>query len=235
MSKRYNSLTALPSALELTDGLVIARNNILYRDSVSGCLLLMQPLSARAQANGYASLDANGKLPSAQLPTITLAKGDVGLGNVDNTSDANKPVSSAQSTAIGAKEATANKGAANGYCGLDSASLVSVDNLPGRNKGIRSTALTTEQLYLTDAGKLVQFTAGSAVTCYVMDYTVADFPIGTVIDAFQSGSGQVSFVAGGQASLLSAGNKLKIAEQNGVATLIKVAQNTWALAGNLSA
>lgn len=31
---------------------------------------------------------------------ITLGKGDVGLGNVDNTSDANKPVSTAQATAI---------------------------------------------------------------------------------------------------------------------------------------
>lgn len=34
---------------------------------------------------------------------ITLAKGDVGLGNVDNTSDANKPVSTAQSAAIALK------------------------------------------------------------------------------------------------------------------------------------
>lgn len=34
---------------------------------------------------------------------VTLAKADVGLGSVDNTSDANKPVSTAQATAIGAK------------------------------------------------------------------------------------------------------------------------------------
>lgn len=34
---------------------------------------------------------------------VTLAKGDVGLDQVDNTSDANKPVSGPQSTAIGAK------------------------------------------------------------------------------------------------------------------------------------
>lgn len=32
---------------------------------------------------------------------VTLVKGDVGLGNVDNTSDANKPVSTAQATADG--------------------------------------------------------------------------------------------------------------------------------------
>lgn len=43
-------------------------------------------------------------------PTITtptgLVKSDVGLGNVDNTSDANKPVSTATSTALSGKQAT---------------------------------------------------------------------------------------------------------------------------------
>lgn len=34
---------------------------------------------------------------------VTLVKGDVGLGNVDNTSDANKPVSSATQTALNLK------------------------------------------------------------------------------------------------------------------------------------
>lgn len=38
--------------------------------------------------------------------TVTLAKGDVGLGNVDNTSDANKPVSSATQTALNGKANT---------------------------------------------------------------------------------------------------------------------------------
>lgn len=34
---------------------------------------------------------------------VTLVKGDVGLGNVDNTSDVNKPVSTAQQTALDLK------------------------------------------------------------------------------------------------------------------------------------
>lgn len=37
---------------------------------------------------------------------VTLVKGDVGLGNVDNTSDVNKPVSTPQATAIGQREPT---------------------------------------------------------------------------------------------------------------------------------
>ena len=38
--------------------------------------------------------------------TVTLAKADVGLSNVDNTSDANKPVSTAAQTALDAKQNT---------------------------------------------------------------------------------------------------------------------------------
>lgn len=37
---------------------------------------------------------------------VTLAKGDVGLSNVDNTSDANKPISTATQTALDAKQPT---------------------------------------------------------------------------------------------------------------------------------
>lgn len=114
----------------------------------------------KGQANGYASLGADGLVPSNQLPSfvddvlefanlaafpavgeqgkiyvaldtnktyrwsgstyiyitsgavdsvagktgvVTLVKADVGLGNVDNTSDANKPISSATQTALNGK------------------------------------------------------------------------------------------------------------------------------------
>jgi len=40
---------------------------------------------------------------NTQTGAVTLAKADVGLGNVDNTSDANKPVSTAQQTALNLK------------------------------------------------------------------------------------------------------------------------------------
>lgn len=46
---------------------------------------------------------------------ITLAKGDVGLGNVDNTSDANKLISNATQTALNAKQATITTGSTSQY------------------------------------------------------------------------------------------------------------------------
>ena len=54
----------------------------------------------------------NNKLSSAPVTSVnnktgavTLAKGDVGLGNVDNTSDANKPISNATQAALNGKQA----------------------------------------------------------------------------------------------------------------------------------
>lgn len=54
---------------------------------------------------------ADGKTAFNSLSYIKgNAKGDVGLGNVDNTSDVNKPVSTAQTTALNTK-LTASKAA----------------------------------------------------------------------------------------------------------------------------
>lgn len=49
---------------------------------------------------------------------VTLAKADVGLGNVDNTSDANKPVSTATATALSGKAATIHAHAVSDVTGL---------------------------------------------------------------------------------------------------------------------
>jgi hypothetical protein len=65
-------------------------------------LNLKEDKANKGVASGYASLDGTGKVPAAQLPpdavtsvatktgAVTLVKADVGLGNVDNTSDATK-------------------------------------------------------------------------------------------------------------------------------------------------
>lgn len=68
---------------------------------------------------------------------LGLVKGDVGLGNVDNTSDLNKPISTATQSALDGKQASlgftpensANKGAISGYAPLGANQLVPVANL----------------------------------------------------------------------------------------------------------
>jgi hypothetical protein len=82
---------------------------------------------------------------------VTLAKGDVGLGSVDNTSDLAKPVSTATQTALNAKENTITAGTTSQYYRGDktfqtldksSVGLGNVDNTSDANKPV-STATQT--------------------------------------------------------------------------------------------
>lgn len=67
-----------------------------------------------ATLNGYVGSMIDGELTNIPYPVtkvagktgaVTLAKGDVGLGNVDNTSDVNKPISTKQQEALNGKQA----------------------------------------------------------------------------------------------------------------------------------
>lgn len=94
---------------------------------------------------------------------------------------------------------------------------------------------TTYTLALTDASKFLVWTAGSTATITVpLNATIA-FPVNTEIDFFQQGAGQVVFAAAGGVTIQSANSNLKIAVQFGGATLKKLATDTWALVGNLTA
>ena len=60
----------------------------------------------------------------------SVTKDQIGLDNVDNTSDADKPISTATQTALDGKEDKANKGQANGYASLDANGKVPSSQLP---------------------------------------------------------------------------------------------------------
>ena len=90
----------------------------------------------------------NNKLSSAPVTSVnnktgavTLTKGDVGLGNVDNTSDANKPISNATQTALNDKQSkiTANgilKGDGTGTITAADETEVELVDLPIRAESI---------------------------------------------------------------------------------------------------
>lgn len=110
---------------------------------------------------------------------VVIDKADVGLSNVDNTNDANKPISSATQTALNAKENTANKGVANGYASLDGSGTIPVSQLPNQSgsyipltaKGVAdgvatldsSTLIPTTQLPNIPYAKLPVGTSGSTI------------------------------------------------------------------------
>lgn len=115
-----------------------------------------------AEAAASAASIAGGPVTSVAGKTgvVTLAKADVGLGNVDNTSDANKPVSTATQTALNAKEATITAGTTAQYYRGDKSwqtldktavGLGNVDNTSDANKPVSTatqTALNAKQATL---------------------------------------------------------------------------------------
>jgi hypothetical protein len=72
---------------------------------------------------------------NGQTGIVVLLKSDIGLGSVDNTSDINKPISTATSTALSAKEAVANK----------AVNLTTPDNIKYPSTLAVSTALALKQ------------------------------------------------------------------------------------------
>lgn len=96
-----------------------------------------------AEKNKLAGIDTGAQVNTVtsvagKTGAVSLVKADVGLSNVDNTSDLNKPISTATQTALNTKqdnlgytaENIANKGANNGYASLDNAGKVPTGQLP---------------------------------------------------------------------------------------------------------
>lgn len=67
---------------------------------------------------------------------VTVTKGDVGLGSVNNTSDADKPVSNATQTALDLKLDANKRGAANGVASLDANGKVPESQIPDKAQDI---------------------------------------------------------------------------------------------------
>ncbi len=83
----------------------------------------------------------------------------VGLGNVNNTSDLNKPVSTATQNALNTKQNTSEKGQANGYAPLGADGLVPIEylNISGLNfLGAWNASTNTPEL-LDGAGDVGDF------------------------------------------------------------------------------
>ena len=91
-----------------------------------------------------------------------LAKGDVGLGNVDNTSDANKPVSTATQTALDLKLASAT--ASSTYAPLASAALTGTPTAPTAAAATNTTQIATTEFVRAEVAALVNSAASTLDT-----------------------------------------------------------------------
>jgi hypothetical protein len=110
------NLAALPATGEIGKIYVTLDSNKTYRWSGSAYVeISASPGSTDAVPEGSTNLYFTNTRASAAAPVqsvagrtgaVTLTKSDVGLGNVDNTSDASKPISTATQTALDGKAAS---------------------------------------------------------------------------------------------------------------------------------
>lgn len=187
-----------------------------------------------------------------------LVKADVGLGSVDNTADADKPVSSATVSAISTAkseaiaDATAQVTAvldgapgaldtlnelaaslgddANFAASVTTSLGLKVDSLTPIIQKTASYTLST----LDHRDDLIEMNSASALTLTIPLNSSIDYQVGTSFDVLQTGAGQVTIV-GAEGVTVNATPGLKLRTQFSSATVFKRAENTWVVYGDLTA
>lgn len=154
-------------------------------------------IAAGAQVNSVTSV-------AGKTGAVTLAKADVGLGSVDNTSDADKPVSTAQQMALNAKlDATANAVSASKLAAPVTINGVSFDG---------SASIT-----VADSAKEPAFAAGTTAQYRRGDKTWQDLATAVRAAVMTGLSTATAAAVAATDTLLSAIGKLQ-AQVNGLAS-----------------
>lgn len=85
-------------------------------------------------------------------------------------------------------------------------------------------------LQLSDLGKVVAMDSASNLTVTVPDANAVLFPVGSVVNVYRAGAGEVSIVGDGGVTVRNAGD---IANQFGEVSLRKRDTDEWVLAGQV--
>jgi hypothetical protein len=214
-------------------------------------------VSSAVSSHNSDTTNVHGIADTSELATLSdvaaVTATSLGLGNVNNTSDLDKPVSIATETAISTAKAEA---IAEVTAVIDSApaALDTLNELAaalGDDANFASTVTTALDAkvasytsinqktsaytpVLTDRDKLIEINSGSAVTLTIPANGDVAYPVGTSFDILQTGAGQVT-IAGGNNVTVNATPGLKLRTQWSSATIFKRAENTWVVYGDLSA
>lgn len=130
-------------------------------------------LDAAVQAKLNSATSSGVTSVNTRTGAVTLTKSDVGLGNADNTSDANKPVSLATQTALNSKEPSVTAGSTGQYYRGDKSwqtldksavGLGNVDNTSDATKNAAAVTLTNKTLQSPAIDKISNLTSNGVVT-----------------------------------------------------------------------
>lgn len=203
-------------------------------------------------SNVHGIADTSLLATTADVAAVTAAS--LGLGNVDNTSDADKPVSTATVTAIATAKSEAIAevtavidGAPNALNTLnelaaalgDDANFASTVTTALAAKVDSYTPITQKSASYTlstldHRDDLIEMGSSSALTLTIPLNSSIAYPVGTSFDVLQTGVGQVT-IAGAAGVTVNATPGLKLRTQWSSATVFKRAENTWVVYGDLTA
>ncbi len=139
--------------------------------------------------------------------SVNVTAASIGLGNVNNTSDINKPVSIATQNALDLKQ--------------------------DKNITVISP-VSNRALLLSDSGNIILMNFPGINSLEVPLDSIVNFPIGAQIIVTQTGIGVTTITAAVSVTLNSADNLRSLRTQYSSCTLIKTAVNTWLLIGDLA-
>lgn len=154
--------------------------------------------------------------PVINQPT-GIVKNDIGLGNVDNTSDADKPISTLTQTAITAINTS-----------LDTKTNNLVTSVTTSNT---SYSITASDLY-----KRVEFNSTSPITVIVPTDNTLNLPIGSSVELLQANTGKITVQAEGVGvSIYGPDNQFKSRVRWSSIFIEKRGANSWLITGDTEA
>ena len=207
--EEYADLASFPVTGESGKIYIALDTNLTYRwggstyVEISPSLALGETIDTAYRGDRGKTAYDHSQLTSGNPHNVT--KSDVALGNVDNTSDVNKPISTATQTALNDK---ADKN-------------ITLE---------RKTASYT--LVAADNGKMIEMDVAGANTLTI---DASLFSAGNQILISQYGAGQTTITAGAGVTLRSSGAKLKTSDQYSLVTIIAISSTEFYVAGDLTA
>lgn len=230
----YANLTAFPANGESGKIYVALDTNKTYRWSGSGYIEISASLAIGETSSTAGRGDWTKTAHDHTFLTNNphgVTKAQLGLSNVDNTSDLDKPVSTAQQTSLNTKvDKIEGKGLS-----TEDYTTIEKNKLAELTVGITVEAwgTATKTLALSDANKLFLCASTSDQTLTIPTHDSVPFPIGTVITFLLISIDKVTFSSQTGVDIMSMDSLVELATPHGMASLIKVFENIWQLVGAL--
>ena len=199
--------------------------------------------ASTSATNAYNSATATSNFVSTASGCAMNALTQATAAAASATSATNSATSASTSATNAAASATAASnsaalalaaiGNASTLGGIPAANYVIGGTVFNNQTGTSYTTILSDGLYAGSQGTLMTFNNTANQSVIIPPNSSVAYPVGTVLNAMQLGTGKVTFVAGNGVTLNSAGNFLSIGSQYVIVSLLQYSINVWVIIGSL--